>query len=136
MVAPSGEGATRCMQLALKDLTRPLDYINAHGTSTPAGDMTELRALKAVLGNDIPSITSTKSLTGHSLGGTGAQEAIYTMLMMQKGFIGGSANITQLDPEAEGFPIVQETCDAKIDVALSNSFGFGGTNASLVFAKV
>ncbi|MEX0322455.1 MAG: beta-ketoacyl synthase N-terminal-like domain-containing protein [Puniceicoccaceae bacterium] len=136
MVAPSGEGATRCMQLALADLDRPLDYINAHGTSTPAGDMTELHAIREVLGNDIPPITSTKSLTGHSLGGTGAQEAIYTLIMMQDGFIGGSANITTLDPEAEGFPIIQETQDAKIDVALSNSFGFGGTNASLVFAKV
>jgi 3-oxoacyl-[acyl-carrier-protein] synthase-1 len=136
MVAPSGEGAKRCMELALAELDRPLDYINAHGTSTPAGDMTELNAIREVLGNDIPPITSTKSLTGHSLGGTGAQEAIYTLIMMQDGFIGGSANITTLDPEAEGFPIIQETCDADINVALSNSFGFGGTNASLVLAKV
>ncbi len=136
MVAPSGEGAKRCMELALAGLDRPLDYINAHGTSTPAGDMTELKAIREVLGNAIPPITSTKSLTGHSLGGTGAQEAIYTLIMMQDSFIGGSANITKLDPEAEGFPIIQETRDAEINVALSNSFGFGGTNASLVFAKV
>ncbi len=136
MVAPSGEGAVRCMHQALATVDRPVDYINAHGTSTPAGDMTELKAIRSVFGNDIPQITSTKSLTGHSLGATGAQEAIYSLLMMEQGFIGGSANITELDPEAEGFPIVQETKDAKIDVALSNSFGFGGTNASLVFGKV
>jgi 3-oxoacyl-[acyl-carrier-protein] synthase-1 len=136
MVAPSGEGATRCMKMALEGIDRPVDYINAHGTSTPAGDMTELKAIKAVFGDDVPAISSTKSLTGHSLGATGAQEAIYSLIMMQDGFIGGTANITQLDPEAEGFPIVRETRDAKIDVALSNSFGFGGTNASLVFARV
>ncbi len=136
MVAPSGEGAVRCMHQALATVDRPVDYINAHGTSTPAGDMTELKAIRSVFGNDIPQITSTKSLTGHSLGATGAQEAIYSLLMMEQGFIGGSANITELDPESEGFPIVQETKDAKIDVALSNSFGFGGTNASLVFGKV
>jgi 3-oxoacyl-[acyl-carrier-protein] synthase-1 len=136
MVAPSGEGAVRCMQMALEGVDRKVDYINAHGTSTPAGDMTELKAIKSVFGSDLPPISSTKSLTGHSLGATGAQEAIYSLLMMQDGFIGGTANITQLDPEAEGFPIVQETRDARIDVALSNSFGFGGTNASLVLAKV
>jgi 3-oxoacyl-[acyl-carrier-protein] synthase-1 len=136
MVAPSGEGAVRCMEIATAGLDRKIDYINAHGTSTPAGDMTELKAVKEVFGNDIPFITSTKSLTGHSLGATGAQEAIYSLIMMKDGFIGGSANITQLDPEAEGFPIVQETRDAEINVALSNSFGFGGTNASLVLAKV
>lgn len=136
MVAPSGEGAVRCMQLATQGLDRKIDYINAHGTSTPAGDMTELAAVRTVFGNDLPLITSTKSLTGHSLGATGAQEAIYSLIMMQDGFIGGSANIQTLDPEAEGFPIVRETRDASINVALSNSFGFGGTNASLVFAKV
>ena len=136
MVAPSGEGAVRCMRLALEGLDRKIDYINAHGTSTPAGDMTELKALREVFGDDIPPITSTKSLTGHSLGATGAQEAIYSLIMMRDGFIGGSANITQLDPEAEGFPIVQETREARIDVALSNSFGFGGTNATLVFGRV
>ncbi|MEX0330838.1 MAG: beta-ketoacyl-ACP synthase II [Puniceicoccaceae bacterium] len=136
MVAPSGEGAVRCMQLATQGLDRKIDYINAHGTSTPAGDMTELSAVRTVFGKDLPFITSTKSLTGHSLGATGAQEAIYSLIMMQEGFIGGSANIETLDPEAEGFPIVTETRDAAIDVALSNSFGFGGTNASLVFGKV
>jgi 3-oxoacyl-[acyl-carrier-protein] synthase-1 len=136
MVAPSGEGAVRCMRMALEGIDRPVHYINAHGTSTPAGDMTELKAVREVFGNEIPPISSTKSLTGHSLGATGAQEAIYSLLMMRDGFISGSANITTLDPEAEGFPIVQETRDASIDVALSNSFGFGGTNASLVFARV
>jgi len=136
MVAPSGEGAIRCMNNALKGIGRKVDYINAHGTSTPAGDMTELKAVRAVFGDDIPKISSSKSLTGHSLGGTGAQEAAYCLLMMQHGFVSGSANITQLDPEAEGFPIVRETIDAKINVALSNSFGFGGTNASLVFGSI
>lgn len=136
MVAPSGEGAIRCMNNALRGINRKVDYINAHGTSTPAGDMTELKAVRTVFGDEIPAISSTKSLTGHSLGGTGAQEAVYSMIMMQENFISGSANITQLDPEAEGFPIVRESTGAKVDVALSNSFGFGGTNASLVFAKV
>jgi 3-oxoacyl-[acyl-carrier-protein] synthase-1 len=136
MVAPSGEGAVRCMEIATRGLDRKVDYINAHGTSTPAGDMTELNAVKTVFGEQIPFITSTKSLTGHSLGATGAQEAIYSLIMMQDGFIGGSANISELDPEAEAFPIVQETREANIDVALSNSFGFGGTNASLVLGKV
>lgn len=136
MVAPSGEGAVRCMRMAIDGLDRKVDYINAHGTSTPAGDMTELKAIKTVFGNDLPDISSTKSLTGHSLGATGAQEAIYSLIMMQDGFISGTANITQLDPEAEGFPIIRETCDKRFDVVLSNSFGFGGTNASLVFARV
>lgn len=136
MVAPSGEGAERCMQLALSGVQQPIDYVNAHGTSTPAGDMTELGAMRAVFGEKVPLITSTKSLTGHSLGATGAQEAVYTLLMMNEGFIGGSANISTLDPKAEGFPIVQETREATISTALSNSFGFGGTNASLVLAKV
>ena len=136
MVAPSGEGAIRCMNIALKGVDRKIDYINAHGTSTPAGDMTELKAIRTVFGDEIPKISSTKSLTGHSLGGTGAQEAAYSLIMMQDNFISGSANITQLDPEAEGFPIVRETTDAQVDVALSNSFGFGGTNASLLFGKV
>jgi 3-oxoacyl-[acyl-carrier-protein] synthase-1 len=136
MVAPSGEGAVRCMRMALEDVDRPVNYINAHGTSTPAGDMTELKAVREVFGNEVPPISSTKSLTGHSLGATGAQEAIYSLIMMKDGFISGSANITTLDPEAEGFPIVQESRDASIDVALSNSFGFGGTNASLVFGRV
>jgi 3-oxoacyl-[acyl-carrier-protein] synthase-1 len=136
MVAPSGEGAERCMQMAIGGLDRPIDYINAHGTSTPAGDMTELAAMRKVFGETMPLISSTKSLTGHSLGATGAQEVAFSLLMMQEGFIGGSANITQLDPKAEGFPIVQETREAKIRTALSNSFGFGGTNASLVIGTV
>lgn len=136
MVAPSGEGAVRCMQMALQDVSGPIDYVNAHGTSTPAGDMTELKALKEVFGAEVPLITSTKSLTGHSLGATGAQEAIYSLLMMNEGFIGGSANISTLDPLADGFPIVQETRTARLDRVLSNSFGFGGTNASLVFARI
>ena len=136
MVAPSGEGAIRCMKMALEGIDRKVDYINAHGTSTPAGDITELKAVKEVFGTEIPPITSTKSLTGHSLGATGAQEAIFSLIMMQDGFIGGSANLRTRDPGAEGFPIVEETRDAKIDVALSNSFGFGGTNASLVFGRV
>lgn len=136
MVAPNGEGAERCMRMALADVSGKIDYVNAHGTSTPAGDMTELAALRRVFGDDLPAITSTKSLTGHSLGATGAQEAIFTLLMMNEGFIGGSANITTLDPLAEGFPIVRETRDADIRLALSNSFGFGGTNASLVFARI
>jgi 3-oxoacyl-[acyl-carrier-protein] synthase-1 len=136
MVAPSGEGAVRCMQQALRDVKRPVSYINAHGTSTPAGDMTELKAVREVFGGEVPRISSTKSLTGHSLGATGAQEAIYSLIMMRDGFISGSANITTLDPEAEGFPIVQQTTEAKLDVVLSNSFGFGGTNASLAFGRV
>ena len=136
MVAPSGEGAERCMRMAVQGLDRRIDYINAHGTSTPAGDITELNAIKAVFGEQLPLISSTKSLTGHSLGATGAQEAIYSLIMMQEGFISGTANVRELDPGAVGFPIVTETQDAKIDVVLSNSFGFGGTNASLVFGRV
>ncbi|MCC5834861.1 MAG: beta-ketoacyl-ACP synthase I [Opitutales bacterium] len=136
MVAPSGEGAVRCMKMALADVDGPVDYVNAHGTSTPAGDITELKALRNVFGNDVPPISSTKSLTGHSLGATGAQEAIYSLLMMREGFIAGSAHIQQLDPEAEGFPIIRVSEDRKLNCVISNSFGFGGTNASLVFKKV
>lgn len=136
MVAPSGEGAVRCMNLALKGLKEPMDYINTHGTSTPAGDITELHSIREVFGEDVPLISSTKSLTGHSLGATGVQEAIYCLLMMENGFISGTANIENLDPEAEGYPIVREARDATINTALSNSFGFGGTNASLVIRRV
>lgn len=136
MVAPSGEGAVRCMQLALDGFDGTVDYVNAHGTSTPAGDVTELRALREVFGEAVPAISSTKSLTGHSLGATGAQEAIYSLLMMRDGFISGTANIEELDPGAEGFPIVRETREATMNVVLSNSFGFGGTNASLLFKRV
>lgn len=135
MVAPSGEGAVRCMQLAMKDFRGRVDYVNAHGTSTPAGDITELKALREVFGAEVPLVSSTKSLTGHSLGATGAQEAIYSLLMMRDGYISGTANIENLDPGAEGFPIVRETREARIDAVLSNSFGFGGTNASLLFTR-
>ncbi|MGP1630552.1 MAG: beta-ketoacyl-ACP synthase I [Giesbergeria sp.] len=135
MVAPSGEGAIACMQQAIAGLDQPIDYINTHGTSTPVGDVPELRAIKAVFGDAIPRFSSTKSLTGHSLGATGVQEAIYCLLMLQQGFIAGSANIETLDPAAEGMPLVRTTVDAPIRTALSNSFGFGGTNASLVLRR-
>jgi 3-oxoacyl-[acyl-carrier-protein] synthase-1 len=136
MVAPSGEGAERCMRQALSTVKEHVDYINTHGTSTPVGDQKEMGAVRNVFGNDIPHIQSTKSLTGHSLGGAGVQEAIYSLLMMQGGFIGESAHIENLDPEFEGMPIVRKRIDnAKFDVALSNSFGFGGTNATLVFQR-
>ena len=135
MVAPSGEGAIACMRQAIAGLDCPIDYINTHGTSTPVGDVPELRAIKAVFGDEIPRFSSTKSLTGHSLGATGVQEAIYCLLMLQQGFIAGSANIETLDPEAEGMPLVQSTVNAPIRTALSNSFGFGGTNASLVLRR-
>ena len=137
MVAPSGEGAMRCMRQALKTVNGTVDYINTHGTSTPVGDSKEIGAIREVFGNNIPHVQSTKSLTGHSLGGAGAQESIYGLLMMQAGFIGESAHITELDPEFEGVPIVRKRIDnAKIDTILSNSFGFGGTNATLVFQRL
>jgi len=145
MVAPSGEGAVRCMQLALKeanmDTSRrghnaPVDYINTHGTSTPAGDITELKAIREVFGEAVPAISSTKSLTGHSLGAAGVQEAIYSLLMQQHNFIAASANIENLDPGAEGFPIVRERRDnVTLNRVMSNSFGFGGTNATLLFQR-
>lgn len=137
MVKPSGEGAVRCMGLARATYDGPIDYINTHGTSTPAGDITELKAIEQTFGAaDLPAISSTKSLTGHSLGATGVHEAIYCLLMMQHGFIAASANIETMDPEARDFPIVTERQDnVDIRAALSNSFGFGGTNASLIFAK-
>ncbi|MCH8256488.1 MAG: beta-ketoacyl-ACP synthase I [Proteobacteria bacterium] len=137
MVQPSGEGAVRCMRQALGESPGPIDYINAHGTSTPVGDTRELEAIKEVFGGDIPPISSTKSLTGHSQGATGAHEAIYSLLMMKHGFISASANIDDLDPEAEGVPIVTERRDGvRLDRVMSNSFGFGGTNAVLVFQKL
>lgn len=139
MVAPSGEGAVRCMQMALANSTRPVDYINTHGTSTPVGDTAELGAIQEVFGNkeQIPHIGSTKSLAGHSLGATGVHEAIYSLIMMENNFIAASANITELDPKAEGLPIVRERIDGtEINSFLSNSFGFGGTNCSLLFEKV
>ncbi|TIT14635.1 MAG: beta-ketoacyl-ACP synthase I [Mesorhizobium sp.] len=136
MVAPSGEGAIRCMRQALATVSTPVDYINTHGTSTPVGDSREMGAIREVFGDKMPYITSTKSLTGHSLGAAGVQESIYSILMMQGGFIGESAHIEELDPEFEGMPIVRKRIDnAKIDTVLSNSFGFGGTNATLIFQR-
>jgi 3-oxoacyl-[acyl-carrier-protein] synthase-1 len=137
MVAPSGEGALRCMKQAMATVEGDIDYINAHGTSTPAGDIQELKAVRAAFeGRNIPVIGSTKSLSGHSLGAAGVQEAIYSLLMQQNDFIAASANIEELDPEAEGMPIAVQRHDG-IDLqrVMSNSFGFGGTNASLVFQK-
>ena len=137
MVAPSGEGAMRCMQQAMSTVDAPIDYINAHGTSTPAGDMKELEAVKNVFGDKVPPISSTKSLTGHALGAAGVNEAIYSLLMQQEGFISASANITELDEAAAGIPIVMERIDdAKLDTVMSNSFGFGGTNATLIFGRL
>jgi len=136
MVAPSGEGALRCMQQAMSTVNGPIDYINAHGTSTPVGDMQELKAVKQAFGDAIPVVGSTKSLSGHSLGAAGVQEAIYSLLMMEHDFIAASANIEQLDPQAEGMPIaLQRKDNAGLNRVMSNSFGFGGTNASLVFER-
>jgi 3-oxoacyl-[acyl-carrier-protein] synthase-1 len=135
MVAPSGEGAVRCMQQAMATVKTPVDYINAHGTSTPVGDLAELGAVRQVFGEKIPYISSTKSLSGHSLGAAGAQEAIYSLLMLQHGFAAASAHIENLDPAAEGLPILRERLDAPLTTVMSNSFGFGGTNATLVFSK-
>jgi 3-oxoacyl-[acyl-carrier-protein] synthase-1 len=136
MVAPSGEGAVRCMKQALSTVSGRVDYINTHGTSTPIGDSREIGAIREVFGDDLPKVTSTKSLTGHSLGAAGVQESIYSILMMKDRFIGESAHIETLDPEFEGIPIVRERIDnATIDTVLSNSFGFGGTNATLVFRR-
>jgi 3-oxoacyl-[acyl-carrier-protein] synthase-1 len=139
MVAPSGEGAERCMRLALATVKAPIDYINPHATSTPAGDPPEIGAIRRIFGNEdkCPPISATKSLTGHSLGATGVQEAIYSLLMMNNGFICESANIQELDPVFADMPIVRKRIDnAKIGAVLSNSFGFGGTNATLVFKRL
>ena len=136
MVSPSGEGGVRCMQQALSTVTGDIDYINAHGTSTPAGDVVELNGMKAVFGDKLPAVSSTKSLSGHSLGAAGVQEAIYSLLMMQHNFIAGSANIDELDPDAVGVPIATKTQEnVVLNRVMSNSFGFGGTNASLVFQR-
>lgn len=135
MVAPSGDGAIACMRQAIEGLEGPIDYINTHGTSTPVGDVPELRAIREVFGANVPPFSSTKSLTGHSLGATGVQEAIYCLLMLNKGFIAGSANVETPDPAVEGMPLVTETRDAPLRQVLSNSFGFGGTNASLVLRR-
>ena len=135
MVSPSGEGATRCMNEALENYGGDIDYINAHGTSTPVGDLAELKAIKNVFGDSGPVIGSTKSMTGHSLGATGAQEAIYSILMMQNDFIAPSINIDNLVEEAEGLKIARTMIEQEVNAVMSNSFGFGGTNASLVFTK-
>ena len=137
MVAPSGEGASRCMKMALKTVKNKVDYINSHGTSTPVGDVTELEAIKEVFKDNIPKISSTKSLTGHSLGATSAQESIYCLLMMKNKFIAASANIENMDEKAREFPIVTKVENNKeLNCVMSNSFGFGGTNATLVFEKL
>ncbi len=137
MVAPSGEGAVRCMRMALADVKAPVDYINPHATSTPIGDIKEIEAIREVFGAKCPPISATKSLSGHSLGAAGAQEAIYSLLMMQNGFICESANIENIDPAMADMPIVRERRDdAKLGCVLSNSFGFGGTNASVVFKRL
>jgi 3-oxoacyl-[acyl-carrier-protein] synthase-1 len=137
MVSPSGEGAVRCMKMALETVTTPVDYINPHATATPIGDLKEIEAIREVFGDKCPPISSTKSLTGHSLGAAGAQEAIYSLLMMQNGFICESANIENIDPAMADMPIVRERRDnVKLNCVLSNSFGFGGTNASVVFKQV
>jgi 3-oxoacyl-[acyl-carrier-protein] synthase-1 len=136
MVAPSGEGAVRCMQMALANVNGPVDYLNTHGTSTPVGDVVELKAVREVFGDAVPPLSSTKALTGHSLGAASVHEAIYSLLMLNENYVAASANITELDPLAESFPIVRESRDAKLTTVMSNSFGFGGTNGTLVFAKV
>lgn len=137
MVAPSGEGAERCMQQAMSTVEGSIDYINSHGTSTPAGDIQELKAMKSTFGDNMPPVSSTKSLTGHSLGATGVQEAIYSLLMMENSFICASANIEELDPAAAGLPVVTERKDnVNLQRVMSNSFGFGGTNSTLVFQKL
>ncbi|HEY1089927.1 MAG TPA: beta-ketoacyl-ACP synthase I [Burkholderiaceae bacterium] len=135
MVAPSGEGAVRCMQQAMATVKTPIDYINAHGTSTPVGDVAELGAIREVFGERVPFISSTKSLSGHSLGAAGVQEAIYSLLMLQGGYLAASAHIENLEPAAEGMPILRERRDAPVHTVMSNSFGFGGTNATLVFSR-
>jgi 3-oxoacyl-[acyl-carrier-protein] synthase-1 len=136
MVAPSGEGAVRCMQQALATVDAPIDYINTHGTSTPTGDIAELDAMSTVFQGVVPPFSSSKSLCGHSLGAAGVQEAIHCLLMLEHGFMAGSANITELDSKAKGLPVLLETREAPaLRTVMSNNFGFGGTNASLVFQR-
>lgn len=136
MVQPSGDGAARCMVQALQSVDGPIDYLNAHGTSTPVGDIAELGAIRQVFGDHMPRIASTKSLTGHALGAAGVNEAVYALLMLREDFISASANIQELDPMAEGYPIVRELqVDAGLNQVMSNSFGFGGTNCTLVFRR-
>ncbi len=136
MVAPSGEGAVRCMRLAMKGLNRKVDYLNPHGTATPVGDGKEMEAVREVFGEDAPLISSTKSLTGHSLGAAGAQEAVYSLLMLNNDFVCESANIENLDPAFEGLPIVRKRIDRKLDTVMSNSFGFGGTNGCVIMSRL
>ncbi len=136
MVAPSGEGAVRCMKMAMAGIDKPIDYLNTHGTSTPLGDVTELAAVREVFGDAVPPLSSTKALSGHSLGAASVHEAIYSLLMMRDGFMAASNHIEQLDERCEGFPILRDARDAKLDTVMSNSFGFGGTNATLVFGRV
>ena len=137
MVAPSGEGAVRCMKMALATAINKIDYLNTHGTSTPVGDITELKSVGEAFGGDIPKISSTKSLSGHPLGAASVHEAIYSLIMMKNGFITASANITDMDDEAKKFPIVTKTeTNVKLNSVMSNSFGFGGTNATLIFEKI
>ncbi len=136
MVAPSGEGAVRCMRMALAGAASPIDYVNTHGTATPVGDIVELQALREVFGAAVPPLSSTKALTGHSLGAASVHEAIYSLLMMRDGFMAGSFNIDELDERARDYPVLRESREAKLSTVMSNSFGFGGTNASLVFARV
>jgi 3-oxoacyl-[acyl-carrier-protein] synthase-1 len=136
MVAPSGEGAVRCMRQALATVAQPIDYINTHGTSTPVGDIAELNAMREVFGHTVPPFSSTKSLGGHSLGAAGVQEAIHCLLMLQHGFLAGSANISQLDPQAEGLPVIRVSeARTGLNTIMSNNFGFGGTNACLVMQR-
>lgn len=136
MVAPGGDGAARSMRMALATVDRPVDYLNTHGTATPLGDIAELNAVHDVFGDAVPRLSSTKSLSGHALGAAGVHEAIYSMLMLEQGFVAGSANIVELDARAATFPIVRESLPVRLATVMSNSFGFGGTNASLVFSAV
>lgn len=135
MVSPSGEGAVRCMQMAMQGLDSKIDYINTHGTSTPVGDTKELEAIQEVFGNDSPAISATKAMSGHSLGAAGVHEAIYSLLMLEHGFIAPSINIEKLDPKADGLNIVTKPTEQALETVMSNSFGFGGTNATLVMSK-
>jgi 3-oxoacyl-[acyl-carrier-protein] synthase-1 len=136
MVAPSGEGAVRCMQMAMLGVDTPIDYLNSHGTSTPVGDVKELGAIREVFGDNSPAISATKAMTGHSLGAAGVQEAIYSLLMLEHGFVAPSINIEEMDEQAAGLNIVTETLDRELTTVMSNSFGFGGTNATLVMRKL
>src|SRR5690606_14889079 len=137
MVAPSGEGAERCMKIALEMAGNPkIDYLNPHGTSTPVGDAKEMNAVRNVFGDAMPMISATKSLTGHSLGAAGAQEAIYTLLMLENGFAAESAQIETLDPDFEGMPILRQRKAGELTTVMSNSFCFGGTNGTVIISKV